>query len=120
MNRDLGIDSVIVLQNSRGTRTSAPIVARVNIVQNLCSYGVQFVAAEGVKDFGVLVSRRTGEICVHRERLGYAAFCEAAFFCFMPFCFFKLGLSSIPSTISRLRSSPCAAVHGNLFDSQVF
>ena len=51
VNRDLGIDSVIVLQNSRGARTSARIVARVNIVQNLCSYGVEFVAGDGVKDF---------------------------------------------------------------------
>ena len=51
VNRDLGIDSVMVLQNSRGARTSARIVARVNIVQNLCSYGVEFVAADGMKDF---------------------------------------------------------------------
>ena len=51
VNRDLGIDSVIVLQNSRGARTSARIVARVNLVQNLSSYEVEFVAADGVKDF---------------------------------------------------------------------
>ena len=51
VNRDLGIDSVIVLQNSRGGRTSARIVARVNVVQNLCSYGVEFVVEDGVKDF---------------------------------------------------------------------
>ena len=51
VNRDLRIDSVIVLQNSRAARTSARIVARVNIVQNLCSYGVEFLGADSVKDF---------------------------------------------------------------------
>lgn len=51
VNRDLRIDGVIVLQNSRGARTSARIVARVNVFQDLCSYGVEFVAADGVKDF---------------------------------------------------------------------
>ena len=43
VNRDLRIDSVIVPQNSRAARTSARIVARVNIVQNLCSYGMEFI-----------------------------------------------------------------------------
>lgn len=51
VNRDLPIDSEIVLQNSRGARTAARIVARVNIVQDLCSYGVEFVGADGVQDF---------------------------------------------------------------------
>lgn len=51
VNRDLPVDSEIVLQNSRHVRTAARIVARVNIVQDLCSYGVQFVEADGVKDF---------------------------------------------------------------------
>jgi len=51
VNRDLRIDSVIVPQNSRAARTSARIVARVNIVQNLCSYGMEFIGADSVKGF---------------------------------------------------------------------
>ena len=51
VNRDLGIDSIVELQNSRGARMSARIVARVNVVQDLCSYGVEFVGADGEKDF---------------------------------------------------------------------
>lgn len=51
VNRDLGIDSTVELQNSRGGRTSARIVARVNVVQDLSSYGVEFVGEDSVKDF---------------------------------------------------------------------
>ena len=51
VNRDLPVDGVIVLQNSRGARMSARIVARVNIVQDLCSYGVEFLAADDIQDF---------------------------------------------------------------------
>ena len=51
VNRDLGMDSIIVLENSRGGRTSARVVARVNMVQDLCSYGVEFIGEDGGKDF---------------------------------------------------------------------
>lgn len=51
VNRDLPIDSIIELKNSRGTRTSARIVARVNIVQDLCSYGVEFQGVDEAEDF---------------------------------------------------------------------
>lgn len=64
VNRDLPIDSVIVLENSRGARTSARIVARVSIVQDLCSYGVEFVGADGVNDFwGISFPSRWRDLC---------------------------------------------------------
>ena len=60
VNRDLPIDTVIVLKNSRGARTSARIVARVSIVQDLCSYGVEFLGGMARSIFGALVSHHAG------------------------------------------------------------
>lgn len=50
VNRDLPIDSVLVLKNSRGVRTSARVVAQT-VAGDLYAYGIEFLEAGNVKDF---------------------------------------------------------------------
>jgi hypothetical protein len=50
LNRDLAIDSVLVVQNSRGARTSARVVAQTS-ADGMYAYGVEFVEAESAKNF---------------------------------------------------------------------
>jgi hypothetical protein len=51
LNRDLLVDSVIVLQNSHGARTSARIVAQTILTDDRYAYGVEFLDARDVNDF---------------------------------------------------------------------
>lgn len=51
LNRDLSVDSVVVMQNRHGGRISARVVAQTNIVGDLYGYGVEFLDADNVKDF---------------------------------------------------------------------
>jgi hypothetical protein len=51
LNRDLSICSVLVLTNSRGSRTSARVVAQVGMVRDSYAYGVEFVEPENAQDF---------------------------------------------------------------------
>jgi hypothetical protein len=52
LNRDLSLGSVVVVQNSRGARTSARVVAQVVTGDGVYMYGVEFLdQAENVKDF---------------------------------------------------------------------
>lgn len=50
LNRDLAVESVIVLTNSRGTRTSARIVEQT-VARDIYAYGVEFLEAENTKNF---------------------------------------------------------------------
>jgi hypothetical protein len=62
LNRDLSLGSVVIVQNSRGTRTSARVVAQVVTGDGVYMYGVEFLdQAESVKDFwgiAFLLSRK--------------------------------------------------------------
>lgn len=50
LNRDLAVESVIVLTNSRGSRTSARIVDQT-LTREIYAYGVEFLEAEKTKSF---------------------------------------------------------------------
>lgn len=50
LNRDLPIDTVLVVQNSRGARASVRVVAQTR-AGDMYAYGMEFVEAEKVKDF---------------------------------------------------------------------
>jgi len=50
LNRDLALESVIVLTNSRGTRTSARIVDQT-LARDIYAYGVEFLEAKKTNDF---------------------------------------------------------------------
>jgi hypothetical protein len=50
LDRDLSIDSVLVIQNSRGARTSARVVAQTSM-GDIYGYGLEFLEADNVKDF---------------------------------------------------------------------
>jgi hypothetical protein len=51
LNRDLPVDSVIVLQNSRGARTSARVVAQRSLAEDHYGYGIEFVDADKTPSF---------------------------------------------------------------------
>ena len=52
LNRDLSVGSVLVLQNSRGTRTSARVAAQVLTGDGVYMYGVEFIdRADSLRDF---------------------------------------------------------------------
>jgi hypothetical protein len=51
LNRYLSTGAVLMIQNSRGARTSARIVARTSTGEGLYTYGVEFLEADSVKDF---------------------------------------------------------------------
>jgi hypothetical protein len=51
LTRDLPLDSILVLKNSHGTRTSVRVVALRAVSENQFEYGVEFVEAEKAKDF---------------------------------------------------------------------
>lgn len=50
LNRDLAVESVIVLTNSRGARTSARIVEQT-LARDIYAYGVEFLEADKTKNF---------------------------------------------------------------------
>jgi hypothetical protein len=50
LNRDLSLDSVLVIKNTRGARTSVHIVSQTK-AGDLYAYGVEFVEAENAKEF---------------------------------------------------------------------
>jgi hypothetical protein len=51
LNRELSVGSTVVLQNSRRAQASARVVAQVNVVQGLFTYGMEFLEDQTVKDF---------------------------------------------------------------------
>jgi hypothetical protein len=51
LSRDLPLDAVLVMKNSRGTRTSARVVAQTGTAENSYAYGVEFVEENNVRDF---------------------------------------------------------------------
>jgi PilZ domain len=51
LNRDLALNSILVIKNIRGTRTSARVVAQKCVAENHYGYGIEFVEADNVKDF---------------------------------------------------------------------
>jgi len=51
LNRELSVDSVVVMQNRHGAQISARVVAQTNIVGDLYGYGVEFVEGDNIKDF---------------------------------------------------------------------
>ena len=50
LNRELSVDSVLVIKNSHGARTSVRVVAQTNAAQSY-AYGLEFLEAEKAKDF---------------------------------------------------------------------
>lgn len=50
LNRDLAVESVIVLTNNRGSRTSARIVDQT-LARDIYAYGVEFLEAENTQNF---------------------------------------------------------------------
>ena len=50
LNRDLSLDSVLVIKNSRGARTSVRVVSQTNAAENY-AYGLEFLEAEKAKFF---------------------------------------------------------------------
>lgn len=51
LNRDLSLDSVLIIKNSRNARTSARVVSQTRTAEGVYSYGVEFLEAENAKDF---------------------------------------------------------------------
>ena len=51
LSRDLSVDSVLVIQNARGARTSARVVAQTRATEGLYVYGVEFLDADNARDF---------------------------------------------------------------------
>lgn len=51
LNRDLSVDSVIVLRNNRGARTSARVIAQRSMVEDSYGYGIEFVDADQAPNF---------------------------------------------------------------------
>lgn len=49
-NRDLSLDSVLVIKNSRGARTSARVVSQTNATE-VYGYGLESLEVEKAKDF---------------------------------------------------------------------
>ena len=50
LNRDLAVDSIVLIRNSRGARTSARVVAQTSMGDSY-AYGMEFLEADNVKDF---------------------------------------------------------------------
>ena len=50
LNRDLPVDSIVVITNGRGARTSARVVAQTS-TGDIYAYGMEFLEADNVKDF---------------------------------------------------------------------
>lgn len=50
LNRDLSLDSVLVIKNSRGARTSVRVVSQTNAAE-VYAYGLEFLEAEKAKHF---------------------------------------------------------------------
>lgn len=53
LNRDLSLDSVLVIKNSRGVRTSVRVVSQTNAA-GVYAYGLEFLEAENRRTFGAL------------------------------------------------------------------
>ena len=51
LNRELLVDSTLVVRNSRGSQAPARVVAQVSAVQGVYTYGVEFLQDDAVKDF---------------------------------------------------------------------
>jgi hypothetical protein len=50
LNRDLSLDSVLVIKNSRGVRTSVRVVSQTSVA-DVYAYGLEFLESENAKDF---------------------------------------------------------------------
>jgi PilZ domain-containing protein len=42
LNRDLLVGSIVIVRNKRGTRVSARVVAQINAVEGIRTYGIEF------------------------------------------------------------------------------
>jgi hypothetical protein len=51
LNRDLSLDSALIIQNSRKARTSVRVVSQTRTAEGVYAYGVEFLEAENVNDF---------------------------------------------------------------------
>ena len=51
LNRELLVDSTLVVRNSRGSQAPARVVAQVSAAQGVYTYGVEFLQDDGLKDF---------------------------------------------------------------------
>src|SRR6266702_4902704 len=51
LNRELLVDSTLVVRNSRGSQAPARVGAQVSAVQGVYTYGVEFLQDDAVKDF---------------------------------------------------------------------
>lgn len=51
LNRDLPLDSVLVIKNGRAARMSVRVVAQRDLAENQFGYGVEFTEPENAKDF---------------------------------------------------------------------
>jgi hypothetical protein len=51
LNLDLAVHSVVVIQNSRGARTSARIVEQTSTAEGVYAYGVEFLEPGHLNDF---------------------------------------------------------------------
>lgn len=50
LNRDLSLDSVLVIKDAHGVRTSVRVVSQTNVADSY-AYGLEFIEAENAKDF---------------------------------------------------------------------
>jgi hypothetical protein len=50
LNRDLSLDSVLVIKNSRGARCSVRVVSQTSVA-DAHAYGLEFLESENARDF---------------------------------------------------------------------
>ena len=51
LNRELSVGSAIVVRNARGKETTARVVAQVNSMQGVHTYGIELLGDGSVRDF---------------------------------------------------------------------
>jgi PilZ domain-containing protein len=51
LNRDLPVNSLLVVKNSRGTRTSARVIAQTRLAETKFAYGAEFLEDNNAQDF---------------------------------------------------------------------
>lgn len=51
LDRELSVGSIVLLRNQRGTQAPARVVAQVNAVDGVRTYGIEFVEQDVVKAF---------------------------------------------------------------------
>jgi len=75
LNRDLPVDSIVVITNGRGARTSARVVAQTS-TGDIYAYGMEFLEADNVKDFWASFSPLLREVAASPSRngTGFSAF----------------------------------------------